>query len=68
MQYSFHLCPTEDSLVFLEAREFTLVDAMGHAIELAFKEGAKSGPTRGHFVCVHDDQGHEVFRTPFGMY
>jgi len=65
MIYTFHLCPDEGEFVYIATMRCSLPDAMSRAVDLAFIEGAKRAVLRGQFVCVQDDKGHEVFRTPF---
>jgi hypothetical protein len=64
MKYSFHLCPDEGKLTFIEQRQCSLPDAMTYAVELAFLAGAEEEDHAGQFICVCDNTGKEVFRTP----
>jgi hypothetical protein len=63
--YSFYICPDEHKLTFLETRQFTLAEALSHAVELAFIEGAKTSYPEENFICVRDESETEIFRTPF---
>lgn len=65
MIYTIHLCPDEGDLVYVSTIKGSIAEAMERAVDLAFVEGAKPGPIRGRFICIQDDKGDEVFRTPF---
>lgn len=65
MIYTIHLCPEEGELTYIHTTRGSLAEAMERAVDFAFIHGSKGGPIRGRFVCIHDDKGHEVFRTPF---
>ena len=64
MKYSFHLCPDEGQLTFIEERKCSLPDAMTYAVDLAFLAGAEQEDHAGQFICVFDSSRKEVFRTP----
>ena len=64
-RFTFHLRENGTDNLEDEGHE-TLASAMNHAVTLAFKVGAgkSNEEMRGLFICVLDENGHEVFRTP----
>ncbi len=64
--YQFHMGPAEGKMTFICREEKTLGEAMSRAVELAFEYGSKRSidSLRSCFICVHNEQKAEVFRTP----